>query len=58
MSLFSTFLLFLLTPWLAEKQSGQPGDCARQSAIIRLSVFSAIVIRPQLFDTKSLPPFL
>ena len=55
MSLFSTFLLFLRTPRLAEKRSGRPGYLYRQSGIIRFSVFSAITIQPQLFDAKSLP---
>lgn len=54
MSLFSTFLLFLRTPRLAEKRSGRPGYLYRQSGIIRFSVFSAITIQPQLFDAKSL----
>jgi hypothetical protein len=54
MSMVSTFLLFLLTPWLAEKRTGQPGDFLPQSNAIRFSVFPAIVIRPQLFDAKSL----
>ncbi|MDD3663238.1 MAG: hypothetical protein PHT84_05245 [Candidatus Pacebacteria bacterium] len=56
MSLFLTFLFFLLVSWLAEKQSGQPGDFLPQSNAIRFSVFPAIAIRPQLFDAKSLHP--
>ena len=54
MSLFLTFPFFLLAPWLAGKQSDQPENFPRQSIAIRLSVFPAIFIRTQLFDTKAL----
>jgi len=41
--------------WLTEKQTGLLEDFSRQFPVIRLSVFSAILILPQLLGTKSLP---
>jgi hypothetical protein len=43
-----------MVSWLTEKQTGLLEDFSRQLAVIRLSIFAAILILPQLFRTKTL----